>query len=307
MLLRPLPSYPHNVIESFQPTPPDRGEGPQATFRSLSLQAQFQREGFVVLDAFEPDEVASLRASFEDLYVGETTDTCHRSNESLDLGYRRALHRLITGALDPIVRSELVDHRSFSSGTLVKWKGPNSAMPVHQDWTMVDETRYRAVSLWVPLCDVDQSNGALAVLPGSHHVLHGMRPNPGTPPSVIDPLGGVSPIELQSVEMRAGQCLVFDHGVGHGSPPNSCDEPRIALVLAAAPATATLQHLWRRPDDLIDRFEVADAEFFRHCTPGYRPDHDGITLVETLPFSGHDPQAHAWVRERLRPSPMSAL
>jgi ectoine hydroxylase-related dioxygenase (phytanoyl-CoA dioxygenase family) len=172
-------------------------------------------------------------------------------------------------------------------------------MPVHQDWTMVDETRFRSLSLWVPLCDVSVENGALAVLPGSHAVLTGMRPNPGGPPSLPNPVDGVGPLSITSVPMRAGSCLVFDHAVLHGSPPNTLDDPRIALVLAAAPRAAQLQHLWRRPDDVVERYEVADGEFFRHCTPGIAPMHPEISLAETGPFRPHPPAAREWVLEQV--------
>lgn len=287
----------HNCSATNGPMRRSSDAEPQvATFRSPELDARFRRDGYVVVPRFHPDEVADLRSRFEAIYVGERADSCHRSNESSDIGYRRALHELITEALDPVVEDFLVDHRSFSSGALVKWKGPGSAMPAHQDWTMVDEPRFRAVSIWVPLCNVSLENGALGVLPGSQRVLTGMRPNPGTAPTVVDPAGDVDPATLPSVSMEAGSCMIFDHGVLHGSPPNRLDHPRIALVLAAAPDAATLQHLWRRPeDDRIERFEVTDQEFFRHCTPGIRPTHPAISSVETLLFEPHPPTARAWV------------
>jgi len=275
-------------------TPP----GVHPTFASADLDARFRRDGYVVLDLFSPEEVAAVGAQVDALYPGERRDVCHRSNESTDLGYRRELHRLIGGLLDPVVERLLVDHRTISTGTLVKWKGDNSLMPVHQDWTMVDESRFRSLSFWVPLCDVDRHNGALSVLPGSHRVLDGHRPNPGRPPSLPDPIGGVEPLDLEVVPMRVGSCLVFDHGVLHGSAPNTLDEPRTAMVLAAAPRSAQLLHLWRRPDDVIERYDVADPEFFRFCTPGLAPDHPAITLREALPFRPHAPGAAEWIRDR---------
>jgi ectoine hydroxylase-related dioxygenase (phytanoyl-CoA dioxygenase family) len=257
-------------------------------FHDAALDEQFARDGYLVMDLLDPATVAELRRGFAEIYQGETEDACHRSNESRDLTYRRTLHTMITAALGPAMDALLIDHHAISTGTLVKWRGPNSQMPVHQDWTMVDETRFRSLSMWVPLCDVDVDNGALAVLPGSHRVLDGMRPNPGRPPSLVDPIGGIEPIDLTSVDMSAGSCIIFDHGLLHGSPPNTLDQPRTAIVMAATPRRATLQHLWRRPeDDVIERFEVADPEFFRHCTPEVRPDHPAIRLVETLPFRPH--------------------
>lgn len=302
------------MIEAEAERPPGyaRGMEPAPTSVAPSLrdpaqQERFERDGYLVIDHLDAAEVAELRTRFEAMYVGEREDACHRSNESLDLGYRQALHELIGEVLGPLVDDLLVDHLGYSSGTLVKWRGPRSLMPSHQDWTVVDETQFRSLSFWMPLCDVDAANGALHVLPGSQRVLDGMRPNPGIPPMLVDPAGDLDPARLQVIAMRAGQVLVFDHGVLHGSPPNTIDDPRIALVLAAVPRAATMQHLWRRPDDqVIERFEVADPEFFRHCTPGIRPDHPAIVLAEELPFRPHAPGAAEWLAEQVRPDATAA-
>lgn len=260
----------------------------------------FRRDGYVVVDLLSKSDVRQLRERFDQLYQGRRSDVCDRSNESRDLAYRERIHRLITDAVGPAVDAFLDDHRVVSTGTLVKWAGPNSQMPAHQDWTMVDEERHRSLSLWVPLCDVDPRNGALAVLPGSHQVLSGMRPNPGRPPSLPDPVAGVEPGDLCSIDLRAGQCLIFDHGVLHGSPPSQVSAPRTALVLAATPAAATLQHLWRRAeDDKIEQFEVVDPEFYRHCTPEFRPNHPAGHKVAEHTFRPHPDGATHWVHEQV--------
>ena len=51
---------------------------------------------------------------------------------------------------------------------LFKMPSENSELMMHQDWTIVDEGKYYALNVWVPLTDINEKNGALMVLPGSH-------------------------------------------------------------------------------------------------------------------------------------------
>jgi len=43
-------------------------------------------------------------------------------------------------------------------------------MCVHQDMTLVDESKFSGINIWVPLVDLTEKNGVLQVLPGSHRI-----------------------------------------------------------------------------------------------------------------------------------------
>lgn len=282
-------------------TPPPRWT--RRTFRDPELEARYRRDGYLHLPLLDPAAIPALRGRFDDLYLGETENWCHRSNESSDVGYRRALHELISGAMAPAALELLDDHQVFSTGALVKWRGPDSLMPAHQDWTVVDESRYRTLSLWLPLCDVDEENGALAVLPESHRVLSPMRMSPDKPSWYVDPVNRIDPHSLLSVPMRAGECLIFDHGLLHFSPPNRTEVPRSAIVLAVAPTEADLVHHWRREDDVVERHAVLDREFFRRYIPGAEPVGDDVRLLTTVEYAPHQPWIEQWLSERVRLRP----
>lgn len=269
-------------------------------FLDPELEQRFRADGFLHLPLLDADRVAALRERFEEIYVGNRANECHRSNESTDLDYRRSLHRLIVDVIGAPGSEWFDDHVVFSTGALVKWRGPDSAMPVHQDWTVVDEERFRSISIWVPLCDVDRTNGALAVVPGSHRVLSPMRMSPDPPPWYDDPVRRIDPASMQVVEMRAGECLVFDHALLHYSPPNEIDDPRIALVAAFVPAEAEFVHFWRDPDERIGRYAVRDSEFFRRFSPGMVPEGPDVRFVEHVEYAGHAPGAADWLAGRVR-------
>src|SRR5690606_6148058 len=121
-----------------------------------------------------------------------------------------------------------------------KWPGDDGIKHIHQDWSFVDEDLHRSVGLWVPLVDVDEANGTLYVLPGSHRVLRQVRPAPGLPAGAPNPVTELDFDDLDPVPLRVGQAIAYDQAVVHGSPPNRTDAPRPAVALNFAPRAAPL-------------------------------------------------------------------
>ncbi len=72
-------------------------------------------------------------------------------------------------------------------------------MPIHQNWTFVDEDKFTSVSVWVPLCDVSRFNGTLEVVPKTHNTLTKYR-SPSIPWVFAEPVDVVVPFEGHVVE-----------------------------------------------------------------------------------------------------------
>lgn len=286
-----------------------------ATFHDPDLEAELDEVGFVVVDLLSSAQVALLAEIAERVYVDDRTGF-HASNLSGQHEYRHAVAREVQPVLEPIVSPLLVDHESYTASLLMKWPDEDSAFHTHQDWTMVDEQRYRTVNAWCPLVDTDESNGALRVLPGSHRVLRAIRCSPMPPQGSESPGWQVGWEEMVAVPVAAGQALIFDHAVLHSSGPNRSPRPRPAVAAAFKPREAELRH-WYLPDPTSDRLEVfsIDAAFFADIDIGSRPegeptseatfepdDFDKATLLERCGVTSHQPSherpllrdPHAW-------------
>jgi ectoine hydroxylase-related dioxygenase (phytanoyl-CoA dioxygenase family) len=50
---------------------------------------------------------------------------------------------------------------------------------LHQDWIMVDESKYRSINCWFPLTTLGENSGAFFVMPGAHTQFPGLRGSPG--------------------------------------------------------------------------------------------------------------------------------
>ena len=96
-----------------------------------------------------------------------------------------------------------------------------------------------AVTLCVPLCDIDEENGPTAIWPGSHRTA--LRPRP---PGAATIARGF-PEEHMAGEF--GSSFLFDFRVFHGGMPNLTREPRPILMFV-------FTRSWYRDPNLADVF-----------------------------------------------------
>lgn len=286
------------MTATTNPNPPV-GAGLRRTMHDDALEVKLKRDGFVVVDLASEDEVRTLTTVVAEIYRGERSGF-HSTLQSADAPYRRDVFDRVTPVLADRVAEVLDDHEPFAASLTIKWPGEASALPCHQDWTMVDESRFRSVAVWVPLVDTDGTNGVLGALPGSHRFLDHIRCSPMNPADFRTEETLVRFDELEPIPVRAGQAIIFDNGVVHGSDANRSADWRPAVTVAYRPAEATLLHHYLPDPDgrEVEVFEV-DPEFFSEISIGERPKRP---VARTVQFSGtprdHDELLRLCGRER---------
>ncbi len=93
------------------------------------------------------------------------------------------------------------------------------------------------LTAWVPLCDVDEQNGALQVIEGSHHYPLEHRLLRGFHDGTADPPGNRPAGRVVTLNMCRGQ-VSFHHACAlHASSANRSRTPRTALAIHSQPLT----------------------------------------------------------------------
>ncbi|XZO04197.1 MAG: phytanoyl-CoA dioxygenase family protein [Microcoleus sp.] len=157
-------------------------------------------------------------------------------------------------------------------------KKPNlssSIMPLHQDPSLVDESSLNSFGVWCPLIEVNEQNGCLQIVKKSHLLNSKLRPLwmfEGFPYSP-DILSIIEQQYLTSIPMKAGQALVYDKRLFHGSPPNTTATERVAAVCSLVPQEILTHFGYRESptSDKIELFEVED-EFYDRYIVGQKPE-----------------------------------
>ncbi len=217
----------------------------QQQFADAALQSTYNKQGFVTTPLLNADEV-KLLGDWYKAHEPESNGQFQVTLEVKDEAYRKEVDTLLKQVVAPKVKAILPGYRAIFGSFVVKPMGAGGIKQMHSDWQYTDETKQPSFGIWVPLMDVNEENGALLFVPGSHHhatLLRGQ--NTQNVYSIIEPL--LKADRVVTVPQPAGEAAIFDHRTIHGSGENFTIQPRLAIAITMAPENADLIHLYRDP------------------------------------------------------------
>ena len=193
-------------------------------FRDQSLQDAFEKDGFVVVPFYTENEIKELTELYYRLHPKDEKGF-FPSTFSKDKNYRTVADTEIQRICKRSMDHYLQDIKTICGSFIVKSPGPESAMCVHQDMTLVDESKYTGINIWVPLVDLTPTNGAIQALRGSHRLYPTYRGS--SIPSFYETINDDIKPYLEPLYLKAGEALFFDQSIIHYSEANLSDKIRI--------------------------------------------------------------------------------
>ncbi len=267
-------------------------------FKNPELEAQFQKDGYVIIPFLSDEEVASLKERyFETLpnsggLIG-ADDAGIKDQVTYDftfidknIDYKRSVYDLITSRFAKHVDEYLDNYRPIIANFIRK-KSKDGEVPLHQNWAFVDETKCTSVSIWCPLVDSNEANGTLQVVPGTHKK-YGVNRGPMVPWELENIKHEIIDRFLVPMNVKAGQAVVLDDSLVHYSAINKTDDLRLAIQLILMPAEEKSIHYHMNPQKSttsIDVLEV-DVDFYMEFNPWKQP--ENVKVLRTIPFKSHN-------------------
>lgn len=193
-------------------------------FRDDGHQQSFEKNGYLIVPFYTQAEIRELEALYYRLHPKDEKGF-FPSTFSNDKNYRHTADREIRRICERPIALYCTDIKVMCGSFIVKSPGPESGMCVHQDMSLVDESRFTGINIWVPLVDLTVQNGALFVIPGSHRLFPTYRGS--SIPEFFSPVMGDMIDYLHPVLLKAGEAVFFDQSIIHFSPPNYSDKLRI--------------------------------------------------------------------------------
>jgi len=244
-------------------------------FRDAETQRTLDREGYVTVSLVDGADLVRLRELVARVQSALRTDRRWEPRGFEELMYveDRELRRAVQADLEAVLAPRLAEHvrdcHILVSNVFVKAPAPaNNVVPPHQDFCVVDESAgWEHVQMWMPLVDVDASNGCLCVLPRAHRIANPYRAQ-----------GDKTPFEsfldrriMRPLELRAGEAVLFSGRTVHASERNGTDRPRPAVACLFARVEAPLVHYHRIDARRVEVFRL-EPDDLRMLVPGRRPE-----------------------------------
>jgi ectoine hydroxylase-related dioxygenase (phytanoyl-CoA dioxygenase family) len=239
-----------------------------SVFNDEKLQQQFDKNGYIVVPFLSSEEVTRLQNLYEEVSPKIPVSfhsTSFSNDDSLKQKINNEVEKIYSAKAEVLFR----DIKELGSSFLTKPTGINGTMPVHQDWTVVDEKKFYSVTAWVPLQDVNENNGAIKVLPGSHRFSKTLR-SPNIP-NEFDGLSEVISKQMKTLNMKAGEAFIFNHALLHASWLNQSASPRVAVTYGLIPIEAKLYLYLKNENGKLEKYSMPDDMFSKYTNIGATP------------------------------------
>ncbi len=234
--------------------------------KDQNAQEQLNKKGYAIVNLLEPTEIEFLTHFYNQnnpLLPSGLSATAHNP----DFEFRAKMSDFIHESVKDKISKHFINIKMLGGTFMSKTKGERGVLPPHQDWTLVDESKFTSYNLWIPLVDVNEHNGSIQVIDGSHKWKEGVRgPNLHGPfANSTDELWG----KMKTLDMKVGEVLVYDHRLLHASTENNTDRNRLVLVFGIIPEMADMRIYY-----LENNKEVAyhcNSDFFMNNNPHEGP------------------------------------
>ena len=234
----------------------------RAVFKSPQLEQQFNKDGFVNVELLSEEEIKELRQIFEELDAegrkgSVNVDSSYKlSYFNNDPVYKKKVFNTVSAYFQSKLDKILDNYKPLMINIFNKEPGKGE-VPVHQNWTFIDEDKYSSVSVWIPLVDVSRENGTMEVVRGSHKVVSKFR-GPTIPWAFDALIPVIKEKYMEPINLKAGQASILDDGIIHYTSENNSGEPRWAIQLIMKPEEATPIHYYR-PSETEDKLEIIEV------------------------------------------------
>lgn len=208
------------------------------TYLLSAQQKQFYSEnGYLVglPPIYTREEMTELSRDLPHLLAllkpGETPKDIREWHETsrwlFDICMNPKVHDLVEGILGP-------NFFLWASNFFVKEPRTKETVGWHQDAYYWPMSPHNSVTVWLAFGDVDEENGAMRIVPGSHKsgiIQHSRSTATDSVLTLELEHGTFREDTAVSMRLKAGEVSLHDDAAVHGSPANPSDRKRVGLTM----------------------------------------------------------------------------
>lgn len=256
-------------------------------FKSSSVQQTILRNGFALIDnvglqnkteQLQKYIVANFQFSEAAFYYSLLNNSFEQN---------KTLQKFIKEILNDFYETSFFEYRTFSESFLSKPPQTSEELLLHQDFCYTNENKFPAYNIWIPLMDVNENNGAIFVLPGSHLWYKNYRSS-SLPTARISMKKFLSH-QIVKVNMKRGQALLFHPALFHGSFPNNTSENRVIVTATITHKEADFLYYHREEkSDEVEVYRLDEDAYLRDLKTISAKARPNAPLIEKYAYHHHE-------------------
>src|SRR5262245_20249609 len=231
-------------------------------FREMRLQEEWDRKGFVILPLFSDAQILALRRLYEEDVDSASISDLYESSRHNSPETNQRINRAILAELEVAAPESFNSCQIFGGTFMIKSHKDSTVLPLHQDWSVVEEREYDTAFIWCPLQEVNAFNGGLFVLEGSHKYFDCLRS--GSYPSNRYILPYALRHCVRDISLHAGEAIFYSDRLFHGSHSNQSDEDRLVVTGRVVEQGARLVYYHKRTEAEVDVYPADPAFYLSH-------------------------------------------
>ncbi len=208
----------------------------------VHIYRELDKVGYLKLSLFSSKEINEIIQTIS-IITNElklSHNKYHVTIFSDDLLYKEKVRDILTRFVSKKLVELFPDYQIITTNLIIK--SPQSGeVPLHQNWTFVNEEEHRSYTIWIPLIDTNELNGTLEFITGSHNIFCDVKRGHNTPYFFIKENERLKKY-LTPIYATAGEVLILDDAILHYSKQNNTNENRIAIQATIVPKHADLFH-----------------------------------------------------------------
>jgi hypothetical protein len=234
-----------------------------AMFRDPKLESQLGKDGYVNLSLLDVEAATALRAAYAELLAADRTPAA----------FKQAVFDAANRSLGPHATRLFLAHQALGATFHLLTPGQGGPLPLQQGPTLTDETRWRTLSLWIPL----DEGMRFQIFPRSHDFTNALR-GP-TLPSIWRNVQHLLAPRMRTQELPSGQALVIDDRLLHAALPGAapCLALRFGITHPDAVLCQNFHDAGQSDAQRIERYAVPHDFFLRDTSDGQRPAYGDLT------------------------------
>ena len=228
-------------------------------FKNNIHQELFNENGFILFNGVLKNEIEAIKKLYTETLATQPKDGLYESTGANSADKNNYINVSIKSILTAFVQQYFINYSFYGGAFLVKSPVQSTELHLHQDWSFVDESKDDALFFWMPLQAVSAENGTLYLIEKSHSFFNIHRS--GAYPSNKVWRYFVPKRFIKTIELTAGDLLIYSPKLFHGSYKNKTNAERVAATALITNKDASFQYIHKKDKNTAEIYSIEPESY----------------------------------------------